>query len=73
MDPKTRIVLDVWGGDQSMDHVARYLPSLNDCWPLAEREIEAGYLVNLRAEVAWGNITPFDSREQIQPGLGRLQ
>lgn len=68
-----RIVLDVWGGKQSMDHVARFLPRYGEAWPLARRELAAGYLVNMRAEVAWGSLTPFDTREGIAAAEGALQ
>lgn len=68
-----RIVLDVWGGDHSMDHVARFLPTIECAWEIAERELQAGYLINLRQELAWGGLTPFDEREDIQPGEGALQ
>lgn len=68
-----RIVLDVWGGECSMEHVARFLPTIADCWPLAERELRAGFLINMRSEIAWGAMTPFDDREDIPPARGLLQ
>jgi len=58
----TRIILDVWGGECSMEHVARYLPTITEAWTVAEAELRAGYLINLRAEAAWGEIKTFDDR-----------
>jgi hypothetical protein len=69
----TRIVLDVWGGECSMDHVARHLPTYGTCWALAEKELRAGYLVNLRQTAAWGSMTPFDDRDGVEATEGALQ
>lgn len=60
--PCAAIVLDVWGGPRSMEHVARYLVPIDDAWRVARAELEAGYLVNLRQTVAWGSAETFDSR-----------
>ena len=68
-----RIVLDVWGGESSMDHIARYLPPIDECWELARKELEQGYLINLRLEIAWGDMTPFDDRIDMSAGTGALQ
>jgi hypothetical protein len=60
----TKIVMDVWGGDQSTVHVARFIRTYNDAIEIAKTELDAGYLVNLRAEAAWGNYEDFDTRTQ---------
>ena len=73
MADEARIVLDVWGGHRSMDHVARYLPTGDECWAIARSELEAGYLVNLRQEIVWGSLTPFDDRVGMKPGEGTVQ
>ncbi|WP_232494948.1 hypothetical protein [Novosphingobium kaempferiae] len=70
---EARIVLDVWGGPQSLDHVARYLPRPEECWAIAAAELAAGFLVNLRQEIAWGCFTPFDRRTGVLPVAGELQ
>jgi hypothetical protein len=57
-----RIVLDVWGGTNSMAHVARYLPTIHGAWAIARAELAAGYLVNLRKSAVWGEVTTFDDR-----------
>ena len=73
MTIETRIVLDVWGGECSMDHEARHLPTLDNCWALAEAELRAGYLINLRSTVEWGSMTPFDNRVGMKAAEGQLQ
>lgn len=56
------IVLDVWGGHHSMDHMARFLRPMEESLRLAVVELSKGYLVNLRAEIAWGRYHEFDNR-----------
>lgn len=56
------IVLDVWGGDCSQDHVARYILATDEALTLARNELEAGFLVNMRADAAWGSYRNFDLR-----------
>lgn len=55
-------VLDVWGGRDSEEHIARYILTIHDAVLLAELEVQSGFLVNLRAEVAWGGFVNFDKR-----------
>lgn len=57
-----RIVLDIWGGEQHCEHLARYILPVEDALTVARRELEAGFLINLRREVAWGGYLPFDWR-----------
>jgi hypothetical protein len=56
-----------------MDHVARFLPTAQECWASAKHELEAGFLINLRQEVEWGSLTPFDDRIGLEPVAGELQ
>jgi hypothetical protein len=56
------VVLDVWGGERSQDYVARYMLPEDEALERARRELRAGYLVNLRNEVAWGTEQDFDLR-----------
>jgi hypothetical protein len=58
----TMIVVDVWGGKNSMEHVARFMRGEAEALELARRELRAGFLVNLRFEVAFGPEQDFDSR-----------
>lgn len=58
------VVVDIWGGHNSMDHVARFHRSLEAALAIARREIAAGFLVNMRAEAAWGPDGDFDHRTQ---------
>lgn len=61
----TMIICDVWGGEASMDHVARFVLPTSEALQLARTELGNGWLVNLRADHAWGEYTNFDER-----GLG---
>jgi hypothetical protein len=56
------VVIDVWGGDSSQDHVARFVRPIDAALEIAARELAAGYLVNLRSDIAWGPDKDFDSR-----------
>ena len=57
------IVVDIWGGESSMDHLARFLRPIEEALQLARNELMKGYLVNLRDEVAWGKCEEFDDRQ----------
>lgn len=63
----TRIILDVWGGELSQDHVARFVRPIEDAWEIAKGELTAGNLVNLRQDAAWGNYGDFDTRQRARP------
>lgn len=56
------IVVDVWGGERNMDHLARFLRPIEEALQIARNELMRGFLVNLREEVAWGDKKDFDSR-----------
>ncbi|MGQ7794448.1 hypothetical protein ACUN0C_18740 [Faunimonas sp. B44] len=56
------IILDVWGGPNSMQHLARYIVSMDEALSLARDELTAGYLVNLRQDHQWGPYQNFDKR-----------
>ena len=56
------IVVDVWGGEDSGEHLARFLRPMEEALNIARRELAKGYLVNLRSEVAWGEMAEFDDR-----------
>jgi len=56
------ICVDIWGGNDSMEHLARYLLTKDEALQLAGNELEAGFLVNLRSEIAWGLEQNFDLR-----------
>lgn len=57
------IVMDVWGGKNSMDHVARFIRNFDDAVELSRDELRAGFLVNLREDAAWGDYEDFDNRK----------
>ncbi len=63
-------IVDIWGGEASQDHLARYILSLDDAMKLARSELQGGFLVNLRVETSWGSYQNFDSRvvEEDQSG-----
>lgn len=56
------VVLDVWGGEYSGTHVARLMLSPERAAEHALMEVALGYLVNMRAELAWGPEHCFDLR-----------
>lgn len=56
------IIVDVWGGHHNMDHLARYIVSVDEAMALARAELAAGFLVNMRLDHQWGCYTNFDKR-----------
>lgn len=56
------IVVDIWGGYHSAEHLARFIRPLDIALKIAEDELKGGYLVNLRADLAWGEYTDWDDR-----------
>jgi hypothetical protein len=56
------IIYDVWGGECSMEHIARYAASVEDAAAMMSADLSAGYLVNLRQDLAWGGEDAFDER-----------
>jgi len=70
---QTTIRLDIWGGDNSMDHVARSHHAIDDpSWLIRQGdELRAGFLVNVRALAAgegWGLCEDFDERKRLVMG-----
>lgn len=59
------VVVDIWGGENNMDHLARFLRPLEEALKIARNEVAKGYLVNLRSEVAWGREQEFDNRRHL--------
>lgn len=59
------IIVDVWGGERSLDHVARFIRDEDDAMEIARRELRAGYLVNLRYDAAFGPQSDFDDRKAV--------
>ena len=62
MSESTTVVLDIWGGEMHMEHVARYMVALETAHTQILSEVRAGFLVNIRAEAAWGPADGFDDR-----------
>lgn len=63
-------VIDVWGGEGDMEHVARFLRHWDvEAVSLVSRELANGYLVNVRRELAWGDDVEFDERSPDEKGL----
>jgi hypothetical protein len=56
------IVVDVWGGELSQDHLARFMREEDAALEIARRELRAGFLVNLRLETGFGPEEEFDDR-----------
>jgi hypothetical protein len=61
-----QVVVDVWGGEMNLDHLARFMVDINQALKIAEMELNSGYLVNIRPEAAWGSDQNFDSRGSLQ-------
>ena len=63
-----RFVVDVWGGENSNEHVARSLqPSMEAAMDVVILELMRGFLVNIRVlrleeEAAWGEDESFETR-----------
>lgn len=58
------VIVDVWGGENSMDHVARFIMPVEQALIAARHELAAGFLVNLRSacSASFGVSENFDSR-----------
>jgi len=60
------IICDVWGGPNSMNHLARYVMPVDDALPWAKDELSKGFLVNLRADHQWVEYQTFDLRKVME-------
>ncbi|TPL30200.1 hypothetical protein [Mesorhizobium sp. B2-4-7] len=56
------VVVDIWGGEGSCDHLARFIRSTDEALHIARHELAKGYLINLRADAEWGPDHDFDLR-----------
>jgi hypothetical protein len=56
------VVCDVWGGDLSQSHLARYVLPVDQSIEWARRELASGYFVNLRRDPDAGASQQFDLR-----------
>ena len=63
-------VIDIWGGDGDMEHLARFVrPWDADAQSLVSRELADGFLVNVRRERVWGPEQDFDDRHPGDTGI----
>jgi len=61
---KTDVIIDVWGGEKDDVHVARFLRPLSTGLKVAQREIQAGFLVNIaQSDGSYGAADDFDVRK----------
>lgn len=58
------VIVDIWGGDCSRDHVARFVRPIDEAIEIARVELLRGYLVNLRADAEFGPDGDFDDRRR---------
>ncbi len=58
----SRVVLDVWGGPLSQEHMARKVCDQGEALKLADKELSAGFLVNMRVSDKHNSTDDFDSR-----------
>ena len=65
-DAASKVVVDVWGGEGSQNWLARFVLPLAEALGVAEQELRAGYLVNLRRDLAWGDEQNFDIRGGVR-------
>jgi hypothetical protein len=56
------LIVDVWGGVGSMDHVARFVLPVDEGMVIAQKEVSGGFLVNLRHDAEFGPDQTFDTR-----------
>jgi len=56
------VIVDVWGGRNSQDYIARFVREMDEALAIARREVDAGYLVNLRADAAFNTDDDWDGR-----------
>lgn len=56
------IVVDIWGGEDSMDWLARFVRPVEEALQIARIEMAKGYLVNLREDDDFSTEDDFDSR-----------
>jgi len=61
------VITDLWNGPSSMNHAARYVRPWEEALRIAVRALEAGYLVNLRADHAFGVADEFDHTSHAYP------
>lgn len=55
--------MDIWGGEMSTEHLARYMLPVEDALVLAKAELNQGFLINLRREAGdWGPAETWDTR-----------
>ncbi len=67
----TTIRVDIWGGEASCEHIARFHLSMEEAMTLSSRELRDGYLINLRALAdgeGWGPSEDYDSRSTLISG-----
>ena len=57
------IVVDVWGGENSGELIARSILPVKEALQCAEQELLAGFLVNLRQDAVFGRQENFDLRQ----------
>ena len=62
MNTSLFVILDIWVGENSSEHIARFILPLGEALEKAKKELTSGALVNLRREHLWGAFTSFDRR-----------
>jgi len=62
MDRARRIVVDVWGGEQNAEHVARYVTTPEQALLLAYMEVKSGFIISMAASIADERLASFDKR-----------
>jgi hypothetical protein len=62
-----RIIVDIWTGENSLYHCARFIRCFDDAIEIARIELHAGNLVNLRSEADFGDYQDFDERTRYAP------
>lgn len=60
--PPPPIIVDIWGGERSQTHLARFVRGVDTALEMARHELAAGYLVNLRADADFDAGDEFDDR-----------
>lgn len=58
------IVVDIWGGEDSSDYLARFILPMDQALQVAKQELLGGFLVNMRSDIVFGIEHNFDNRSK---------
>ncbi|MFP5078285.1 hypothetical protein ACLE20_13335 [Rhizobium sp. YIM 134829] len=62
MTDSLKIIVDVWGGENSQDFLSRSVLTMSEALRASQQELSAGFLVNLLAVLDASGYENFDLR-----------